>query len=1735
MKSLRILIAFVVLSSACSSAQVATGTPPFASTSGGGVDSIDNANLNVHLAIPVFSRPGRSLPFSYTLSYDSSVWFPGGSTWLPVSNWGWRGQSEAISGYISYSTTTAKCYDDPDNPGSFWWAPQYRNWQYHDGNGTIHPFGFWYSDCGLDTHAHSGTAYDGSGLVLNADTDTVTTPSGIVITPPVNVTTGTGTIVDTFGNTLSSSSTNFTDTLDTGGSHVLAISGTNPVSYTYPGPSGNISTAVGYTGGFSIKAAYSCTGVGAYTATGVSLVTSITMPDGGVYGISYEDTPGYSGYKTGRISQITLPTGGKITYSYGSINCTDGSVMSLTRSVYKNSSTLEGTWTYTRAAGPPASTTITDPGGNDTVIDFQDIYETKRINYSGTAGGTVLQTVETCYSSTTTAPSFPCTSTTLTPPFVEVDTRLEFPSGKSKETDTFFNGIGKVTSVKEYDFWTSSKPSNPIRQTVTTYATTLGSVIDRPSTVKVEDGSTTPVVVAETDYTYDQGLTGHHGSPTTITRYIDSTPHTISEYFTYNSNGLVATHTDAGSNVTTYTYGACNSTFPTNVAMPLSLSTSSTWYCGGGVVHTTTDVNSQVTTYTYNDTNRWSPTQVDYPDGGQITASYNFGTGSPWSTTQTQKVTSAKTVSVQSNLDGLGRVYRSLKTDSDTSPTILADTTYDSMGRVSSASNPYVTTSDSTYGTTSYAYDALGRVTTVTNPGGTTKRSTYGSAAVTVSDEGYDNSSHRTSRTMQYDALGRLKSVCELSGGIYWAGTLTFSSTSCNTDISGLSGFTTTYAYDLLNNLTSVSQGTVDTRYYTYDWLSRPTGETSPEAGVTSYTYYTSGTSTGELYQRTRPAPNNPTPPASVTTTYAFDALHRPTGTTYSDSTPSQTFVYDQTSVWGVSNPYGKGRLTQVYSGPSGTSYSGTIMLFDTVGRVNMMYQCTPTTCGTTSYQTTYGYDLAGNLTSEYNALGNYTLNYAYNASEQLTGVTSTFADIYHPGTLATTLGYNPLGQLASGTTGSLTLSRTYDNMGRLRSLSDGNVYSITGTASGNTVAYYPNGNIAQVTDSVNGKWSHGYDEFDRLGSSTVVSNHLLYSEQIDNAAWGKENGATVTANDGATTDPNGGTTADRITATGSYSDVYQIAWPEPVTSGKTYTFSVWLKAPVSTSAAIGIDRCCGYDWEGTSVTVGTTWQRYTFTHDGVWSTSTQAVVVGMYVYGSGNYVWAWGAQLESGGSANTYMATTSTAATTAYSYDYDPYGNRYHENINGTASPGYLFNTHNQITSMTYDALGNIVSDGTGAGHHTYTYDAENRVITVDGTAATYQYDAFGHRIATTVGGTAREFLFDASGRMYGMMRSSPRVADRFELYAGVWHIGTYSLGTTLFNHADWLGTIRVKTDPSGAQASESFASRPFGDCLTWIGNTPCHGDVAASASQFTDQDRDTESGLDHFLFRQYSSTQGRWMTPDPAGMGAVDPSNPQTWNRYAYVGNNPINAVDPLGLDRCEAGMEGSGCDFDDGGYFGGEDFYGTSGDDDGEYGSLITVPGTSTEVHETFFGTLNMDPGVNAADAGSDSFFVSSFGAAPGEGPITASSVSQGKDVTVCPPARFTISGVGPKQAPNTTAISQTPRKSIPAGGVAIKPANFGVPRVNGDNRSILSGVRLYVDWTTVGSPETVPAGLPSLGPYTPVDVIGPASVRNSPGNQIDVYNYTSQTQAFNSSRTATLIAVIPNNSAGVKCPK
>jgi RHS repeat-associated protein len=119
------------------------------------------------------------------------------------------------------------------------------------------------------------------------------------------------------------------------------------------------------------------------------------------------------------------------------------------------------------------------------------------------------------------------------------------------------------------------------------------------------------------------------------------------------------------------------------------------------------------------------------------------------------------------------------------------------------------------------------------------------------------------------------------------------------------------------------------------------------------------------------------------------------------------------------------------------------------------------------------------------------------------------------------------------------------------------------------------------------------------------------------------------------------------------------------------------------------------------------------------------------------------------------------------------------------------------------------------------------------------------------------------------------------------------------------------------------STAYAPFGEPYAQAGTTDL---------SFTGQDTDTVPittngtipAMYDFLARKYPPVQGRWISPDPSGLGSANPANPQSWNRYAYVLNNPMGLIDPLGLDCVYAYDDGStytasgDCSLTDNGYY-------------------------------------------------------------------------------------------------------------------------------------------------------------------------------------------------------------------------
>ena len=111
---------------------------------------------------------------------------------------------------------------------------------------------------------------------------------------------------------------------------------------------------------------------------------------------------------------------------------------------------------------------------------------------------------------------------------------------------------------------------------------------------------------------------------------------------------------------------------------------------------------------------------------------------------------------------------------------------------------------------------------------------------------------------------------------------------------------------------------------------------------------------------------------------------------------------------------------------------------------------------------------------------------------------------------------------------------------------------------------------------------------------------------------------------------------------------------------------------------------------------------------------------------------------------------------------------------------------------------------------------------------------------------------------------------------------------GGLKYYHQDRLST-RAITNATGTVVGTSD-NLPFGESFATTGEVEKH--------RFTNYDRDSESGTDYAVNRQYVNIAGRFMQPDPV-RGEV--ASPQTLNRYSYSTNDPVNLMDPLGLERC------------------------------------------------------------------------------------------------------------------------------------------------------------------------------------------------------------------------------------------
>ena len=141
------------------------------------------------------------------------------------------------------------------------------------------------------------------------------------------------------------------------------------------------------------------------------------------------------------------------------------------------------------------------------------------------------------------------------------------------------------------------------------------------------------------------------------------------------------------------------------------------------------------------------------------------------------------------------------------------------------------------------------------------------------------------------------------------------------------------------------------------------------------------------------------------------------------------------------------------------------------------------------------------------------------------------------------------------------------------------------------------------------------------------------------------------------------------------------------------------------------------------------------------------------------------------------------------------------------------------------------------------------------------------------------------------GAAVSSP---TREYIYANSELISTITASSTVYHHHDHL-SVRLTTDVNGNVVGQQ-GHFPYGE--TWYSQTNTTKFI------FATYEHDFETGLDYALARYYDSRMGRFCSPDPVEGW---PEDPQSWNRYAYSRNDPVNMLDPTGKNWLTSLLQG------------------------------------------------------------------------------------------------------------------------------------------------------------------------------------------------------------------------------------
>jgi RHS repeat-associated protein len=247
----------------------------------------------------------------------------------------------------------------------------------------------------------------------------------------------------------------------------------------------------------------------------------------------------------------------------------------------------------------------------------------------------------------------------------------------------------------------------------------------------------------------------------------------------------------------------------------------------------------------------------------------------------------------------------------------------------------------------------------------------------------------------------------------------------------------------------------------------------------------------------------------------------------------------------------------------------------------------------------------------------------------------------------------------------------------------------------------------------------------------------------------------------------------------------------------------------------------------------------------------------------------------------NRLATAGATNGTWGQRFTYDGFGNLTGKAVTAGSAPTLGVSVDpatNRVVGQSYDANGNV-----GGG-----YDVENRMIAGPDYGTTHVYDHAGKRVKKASGTSWELYFYGIGGQKLvtqACTSSGCTAAPQYNVYFG----GKLVKSKGVLVVTDRLGSVR-------ASGYERMSYYPYGEEKT---------STADGREKFGTYTRDNPA-TDYADQRYYGVGSGRFNSPDPSS--GVDPSEPGTWNKYAYVVGDPVNFVDRNGLFYSQADLAGN-----------------------------------------------------------------------------------------------------------------------------------------------------------------------------------------------------------------------------------